>query len=110
MNIRLDPGSMRFRLSEEELSLLLRSGQVRSQTPLPNGDFVSYEVRVNPESSASSLSLSSHPGLFLLSVTKVALEELRLSEASEIAVDLPIERGHLSVILDVDLFSRKRSR
>lgn len=112
MNLRLSGQSIRFRISEDELSELRKTGELTTKTrfgdgaeepAVGDGQALSYTIRV-ANSGSSPLSVSFKENSILLLVSRPALEEL--------ADQVPSGEGisYQETCLEVDLRSARRPK
>ena len=88
MNIRFSKNSIRFRITKDELSALLKQKFFKEETPLPSDQTFGYEVLCSKSDRAVSLNFSNY--FLTLFVPEQQVEEL--------AARLPSKEGLYSEI------------
>ena len=96
MNLRISEGELRFRISQEERTML-ESGEMLSLTVgLPGGNFI--ETRLGGEQQGKFVARPQEGGL-----------QLHWPVRGETQSEMRLPEGHiLKLILEVDLFSKKK--
>ena len=103
MKLRIDPDKISFRLSFEELELLLDQGEIQERISLPVGHF-SY--RVTRLTAGSPPKFQTGPSGYRLSLARDTLEDHKaaLPSLKGIICDFATESdGQISVALEINL-------
>lgn len=105
MNVRFASDSIRFRVSVDELSTILKRGRAREDVALSGGCSISYEIIAREGQGKLALDAFPAPEGLRLALS-VPLHELQSLLDRPPSKDLAISDGRVAV--EVDFFSRKR--
>ncbi len=101
MNVRIEDQNLRFKISEEELEILLNGGDLKAEAMIV--------AQIKPSDSGDDISVNNDGAGLVLNVPKPKL--LELSGMGKSRDGLSVKLGDLSLSLQVDIRkdSRKRS-